>query len=79
MTKKLTNQSNANKIIIGAGILLFLLTRKVNTSPLIKYSCSGQPNYLCTQDTLGIYNTLQECQNNCNSQFASVNITTWEG
>lgn len=33
----------------------------------LKWKCSGSPNYTCTQETDGTFNTLTDCQNSCAS------------
>lgn len=33
--------------------------------PTKKYACSGAPNYQCTEDPNGIYNSIEECQAAC--------------
>lgn len=41
------------------------ITISTGTSPNTKYKCSGAPAFICTEDSAGIYNTIEECQSAC--------------
>jgi len=75
-TKKVDKEKGDNTIVLVgiAAIILFGLSQIVSAGQIIKYSCSGDPDYICVQDTNGIYNTIQECQNACILQQVTVDI-----
>ena len=67
-------KENNTFILVGiAAIILFSLSQ-ITAGQIIKYSCSGDPDYICIQDTNGIYNTIQECQESCILQQVTVDI-----
>jgi len=68
------NENNDILLVGIAAIILFGLSQIVSAGQIIKYSCSGDPDYICNQDINGIYNSLQECQDACILQQVTVDI-----
>lgn len=66
-------------VIVGTTLLaLYLLTRKGKAAAQMRYSCSGSPNYTCSEDINGAYGTMAECQGVCapaQSQIIEVIVT----
>lgn len=77
---KKKQEDEIKEAVIGAGVILLLLygLSKVSDSPIIKYSCSENPDYICNQNINGIYNSLQDCQNSCIARFETVEVIVSE-
>jgi len=65
MTDKKKRRIIAGTVIAGALLALYLLTRKAKAAAQMRYSCSGSPSYICSEDINGAYGTIAECQEVC--------------
>jgi len=70
------------KVIIGVtlitGLILYLLSRKAAAAappaPQMRYSCSGEPDYICSEDINGTYSAIAECEASCTSLNQTIDI-----
>ena len=81
MTNKKKGRIVAGTVMAGTLLALYLLSRKgaaAPPAPQMRYSCSGEPDYICSEDINGIYGTIAECQGACApapSQIIDVIVT----
>ena len=79
MTDKKNKRIVAGTVMAGTLLALYLLSRKgAAAPPQMLYSCSGEPDYICSEDINGIYGTIAECQGACApapSQIIDVIVT----
>lgn len=52
-------------VLYGFGRIDAVLATGETPPPTKKYACSGAPNYACTEDPTGPYNSIEECQTAC--------------
>jgi len=73
--------TSKKKVIIGVtlitGLILYLVSRKgvaAPPAPQMRYSCSGEPDYICSEDSNGIYGTIAECEAVCLLQTQTIDV-----
>jgi len=77
MTNKKKGRIVAGTVMAGTLLALYLLSRKgaaAPPAPQMLYSCSGEPDYICNEDSNGIYGTIAECEASCTSLNQTIDI-----
>jgi len=73
--------TSKKKVIIGVtlitGLILYLVSRKgaaAPPTPQMRYSCSGEPDYICSEDINGTYSAIAECEAVCMLQTQTIDV-----
>ena len=77
MTNKKKGRIVAGTVMAGILLALYLLSRKgvaAPPAPQMRYSCSGEPDYICSEDINGTYSAIAECEASCTSLNQTIDI-----
>ena len=77
MTNKKKGRIVAGTVMAGILLALYLLSRKgaaAPPAPQMRYSCSGEPDYICSEDINGTYSAIAECEAVCLLQTQTIDV-----